>query len=326
MQSAPLPPSTPVLGFVTGMSRSGTRWLTECLNDHPEVVAFGETSFWGRRFVAPSLGGTRYSKADLELLRSRQIAGGRTTEPSKRLVGKKGISWQVITRFLNENVSPTPREVFDAIAGELAQAEGKTFAVEKTPHHINFIDRILRWYPEARFIVMLRDPYSFMLSYKHQGDRRPDEQRQAFQRMYHPFGCALVYRGYARSIARAMALHPDRCLRVRFEELESQPNEVLLKVQQFLGLSPAPLLRPAVNTSFPLGERPPLAPADLFWMNTIARSQLRALQIPPKPAPDALPDVVQSLTRLPLWALHVGQSMFEKQGWSAVGYLKRWLR
>ena len=34
--------------FIVGMSRSGTSWLAKSLNNHPQISAFGETSFFGR--------------------------------------------------------------------------------------------------------------------------------------------------------------------------------------------------------------------------------------------------------------------------------------
>ena len=50
-------------------------------------------------------------------------------------------------------------------------------AVEKTPHHVRHVDRIRRHVPDARFVIMIRGPEEFLLSYKHKGDTKPDEIR-----------------------------------------------------------------------------------------------------------------------------------------------------
>ncbi len=44
---------TKLLGFIVGMSRSGTTWLSNSLNAHPSVAVFGETGFWGKMYIVP---------------------------------------------------------------------------------------------------------------------------------------------------------------------------------------------------------------------------------------------------------------------------------
>ena len=51
--------------LITGLPRSGTTWLVQSLNEHPEILAFGETHFFTRRWVRPSRNG-RYTSAGLK--------------------------------------------------------------------------------------------------------------------------------------------------------------------------------------------------------------------------------------------------------------------
>ena len=61
--------------LIVGMARAATTWLCKCLNVHSEVVAFGESLFWGRRFVAPGPDG-RYEPEQVESIRLQLRGGG----------------------------------------------------------------------------------------------------------------------------------------------------------------------------------------------------------------------------------------------------------
>ena len=319
--------SSVIRGFIVGMSRSGTSWLTERLDEHPDVSAVGELSFFGRRYVKPSAG-DRYTTADLERVRDKQRSGGDVNETSLQLRGNRGFAVQAINPLIEAGEEVMPGAVLEAIARNTLANTGKSVFVEKTPHHINFLDRLDAAFPEARFVISLRDPYGFMLSYKHQGDRKDHKAQRGFGAMYHPIGTALVWRGYVRAAAQAQARYPERSLVVWTREIRRTPDEVLQRVQAFLGLPPYAAPSDAVNSSFPSGSRPSLAPADVFWMNALARKEMRALGVEPHPSNARALDVVKSLAGGVGWAGRVGQKFYRTQGGAAgaVRYLRRWLR
>jgi hypothetical protein len=335
------PPSPPVevRGFIVGMSRAGTTWLAKCLNEHPHAVVFGETAFWGRGYVAPGADGL-YGAEHLRAVRAwldradwlRPMVGA---APGCYRTVRMEDGPRLLDRALGQALAPlTPAQLFTRIASAIGDAEGKPFAIEKTPHHVNWIGRIFAAMPKSRFVVMLRDPFEFMLSYKHQGDRLPESTRREFESRYHPFGCAVVCRGYLRAAERAAQRFPDRVLIVRFDELTRSPATQLDRVQRFLGLEPVDLAGrvPPDNTSFPAeaagdgAARPALRGEDVFWMSTIAGRDIHAFgAAPPRVSREPL-RVIGSMLTLPAWALRNLRSMRGVTSGSIWSYLGRWWR
>lgn len=308
--TAPQAQATSIPRFIVGMSRAGTTWLSKCLNEHPEAAVFGETAFFGRGYVEPNSHGL-YDSHHLQRVRGwlgdcRWIRQMTTPGPG----ALKHITLESLPRMMDAvfaEVQPpiAPADLFQRICRAVASAEGKSIVIEKTPHHVNWIDRILAAMPMARFVIMLRDPYSFMLSYKHQGDRKANEVRKRFAMRYHPFGCAIVWRGSMRAASAAVAGQPRHALLVRFEDIATHPWDELNRVLEFLQFKPAELAGrvPADNTSFPEGDRPALRGDDLFWMNLLARREIRQYGTRLQRSPREPLRVIWSIIVLPFWAI-----------------------
>lgn len=309
------PARTP--GFIVGMSRAGTSWLAEALHRHPQVAVFGESAFWGRHYVAPSADG-RYGPAALDdIRRSSGSSHMRTARPGG--VDVAALLRLVLDEAESSGERPTPRDVFDALARTVSHTEDAPVIIEKTPHHVNWLGRIRHVYPDALAIVMMREPYGFMRSYKHQGDRKRADVRDRFQKRYHPIACALVYRRSLASAQRCLAM-PDTC-RVDFDAIRRTPGDVLAGVQTFLGLEPVDIIGPPSNSSFPSGVRPQLDPVDVFWMNRVAGRQIRHAGYSMQPSGARPGAVAHSLLRLPQW---IGTLRKDKN--LSLRYLLRWLR
>ncbi len=326
-------PVEPVPRLIVGMSRAATTWLCKCLNEHTQACAFGESLFWGRRFVEPAAGG-RYDAQQVEALRRRLRDGGSvypfvgSGPGTLKRITLENFPSTVDSAFRELPAKPTPGEVFVKFTRMVACAEGKQCAVEKTPHHVNWMDRILRELPDARFVVMVREPYGFMLSSKHFGDEKNPAMRRRFRRRYHPLGNALVWRGYMRAALAASDRWPRQTLLMRYDEIERDPAAVLARVQEFFGLRIEDLAArvPRDNTSFIERSRPELRGDDMFWMNLVAgrvmkRSgfQTRRFRLDPI-------RVSWSMARLPWWALSNAISFRRMLSGSSMSYFWRWLR
>lgn len=312
-------PPAVVAGFIVGMARAGTSWLAEALHRHPQMAVFGESAFWGRHYVAPGADG-RYSAEGLQRL--RQTVGSthmRSAEPGDSSEDVTALFHEVLDAFERSGTQPTPREVFDQLAAAVGSTGKKPLVLEKTPHHVNWLKRIRHAYPRARVVVMVRDPYGFMRSYKHQGDRKRPDVQGRFRARYHPAACALVYR---RSLASARAARSvPGTLHVHFDDVRHMPDRVLDEVQAFLGLAPASLTVPPSNSSFPQGARPDLDPIDVFWMNRIAGREIRRAGYAVRPSGAGPAAVARSLLGLPAW---LGTVYGHKT--LSLRYLIRWLR
>lgn len=273
--------------LILGMSRGGTTWMSMVLNGHPDAAVIGETGFWGKAYLTPNAQG-QYDKDQLIKLRYHMLntmvntcggEGGMIGETPGKLKRVTPSTWVKIVEDLFGEVKPgvRPGDVFQKLCFAVAQMEGKVHCIEKTPHHINWTDRILREMPNTQMIVMVRGPYSFMRSYKHQADRREGDSAKSFKRLYHPIGCALVWRSYWRSISALKKRHPENTLIIEHERIKSDPNIVAVEAQKHFGLNIIEDLASRVsqvNSSFPGNSSPNLSSGDLFWMRFVCKKEI----------------------------------------------------
>lgn len=299
---------------------------------HTQVTSFGESLYWGRLFLEPENPDGSYTQDQLSLMADRYAKAIWGPYGDKAGSLRSAESPELRDRLQRTilAVSPAnPASVFQAIAEVFMDLEGRSpFAIEKTPHHINWIERIRQAYPNARFIASAREPYSFMRSYKHQGDRQNPEVRDLFHRLYHPIGCAIVWRGYIRSILAAEAQNGLAVLRVDFSRMKEDEEAVLREVQAHFGL-PIEAIWDRVeadNTSFPTGKRPELSNTDIFWMNLIAGREIKKAGYIRRKCGLPILGILRSILRIPVWTIAVIKHIPKITGGSPIRYLKRWFK
>lgn len=319
--------------FIVGMSRAGTTWMGKCLNEHPSTAVFGESLFWGRAYVEPEAEG-KYSleqiKAILNRLKNEGMYAflGETAGCLKRI--KQDNLVFLVNSIIQDIDRPLePAKLFLLITQKIAQLENKQNVVEKTPHHVNWIDRIVRALPDSRFIVMVRDPYDFALSYKHQGDRYADEQQQQHHRLYHPFLSAFLWNGYIKAAEKAIASHSQQTLLVTTKELKTNPQLVLNKTQEFLRLEVYPNLAdkvPQDNSSFEQAKKPSLQAEDIFWLNLLAGKRIARSNFALKSTPFEPLRIIWSILKLPYWGIWSFVHLRSKTEGSVKQYLWHWIK
>lgn len=321
--------------FIVGMPRAGTTWVCQALNTQHDVAAFGETMFWGKSFVSPDAEGY------YDALTLRRVKAALLTKPFESTLAIPGPGpMQRLTRadlpgifeacFAALGNRATPPEVFGKIAEAIAEAEGKTHWVEKTPHHLLSAQRILHYLPNARFVIMIREPYSFMLSYKHQrGHENTAASRVRFARRYHPLGCTLVWRNSWRAARQLAETLPEQALIIPLEQVQTDPTAVIRRIQTFFGLpadSHAPEVVYKVNSAFNQEPRPRLADADIAWMNRVAGSAIAEAGYQPLHAPkNNTLALWRSSLDLPGWSIRLLRDTRRTTAGSLRRHLWRWL-
>lgn len=318
--------------FIVGMSRAGTTWVGKCLNEHPDAIVFGESLFWGRAYLEPKQADGSYTDSQLELvlrnLEENSCAAFLGCQPGNlKKISPEKINEICIELQQELSPQPTPSEVFLKFSHKLLSVENKTIAIEKTPHHIHWLARILNDLPNARFIVMVRDPYGFMLSYKHQGDRQSLTLQKKFKKLYHPIVCAYLWRGYFRSSLEAVNIYPMQTLLVFTHDMKQQPAKTLLKIQEFLLLKPVSGLElkvPPDNSSFLNGCRPSLTSVDLFWINRIASKEIKEFNFVSQNGRTKPLEILQSILSLPAWGIWASLHLYRSTQGSFINYLLHW--
>ena len=311
------------------MARSGTTWLGRVLAHHPDLAVFGETSFFGRLQVPPRPDGL-YGPAELrEVVRVQQERDWRSTTRDTEDVLRADYDDLVREALAGAPETISPVEAFRRIALAVASSEGKPRVIEKTPHHVHWLPQLARAFPDARFILTIRDPYEFVTSHVNLGNRLGSRRQRTLDGTWrHPLVAALAWRGYMLSSERAVSVCPTRIVVVETQELRTDPHAALDRIQAFLGLERGELpheLAP-VNSSFEPGERPGPRADHVFWLQLVAGGLLRRHGYRrPGVQPDPL-RVAASLLTAPLYLVMTAWRLpFGVRG-PFGDYLLRWLR
>lgn len=322
-----------MIRFIAGTPRSGTTYLTRALNIHPNVAAFGETSFWGRGYHQPGPNGTYTPHSLRKVLTAIKahelpVTIGKKEPGFLKNVTQERMDDIVDQTFSDDQTHLTPSEVFCRFGEAIAHAEGKQYWVEKTPHHVMWADRIFQALPNARLVILLREPYAFMRSYKSKMEvnlergERPD--------VYHPLRCAFVWRSTARAVLRLIDRYPGKIFMIKTHELHRDPIGMLEKVVSFFRFpqikwDPEVLPSRNTNTFFVGDTKPEVLDIDRAWMNIIAKSEIHGANFDYIPSSITKISFIWSLLILPKWVLQTYRHMDRNVPGSTLKYLGRWI-
>lgn len=205
--------------FVVGHPRSGTTLLRFLLSSHPRIHIPEETGF------IPFLVGERWVNASL----SRAQVGSVLER-----IGKLNRLWygmvDDVSAFYDSLPEPKLARVLDALYRQKAAAFGAARWGDKTPVYIRYIPTLVRLFPTAQFVHMIRDGRDAALS----ALAKWPERRRYMDPYY-------LLKNWERNVETGQQagrmLGPSRYLEMRYETLVREPQAVLEEVCTFLGES-----------------------------------------------------------------------------------------
>lgn len=251
--------------FIIGFQRSGTTLLRLMLDSHPDVaVPLDVVGLWAR-YAA---------RLDAEF-------GGLATDDDVRrlveaLLAEERIRLWDVEMSAEDIVSSVAERSFAAVIEAFnlayATAKGKERWGSKDPGDMRRMHMIDEWFPDARFVHILRDGRDACMSLVAQ-DFGPDDL----------LACADAWQEevwWVRRIGRLLG--PERYHEVRYEDLVTDPEAALRPLCRFLGLEfhPAMLsyhrrVGDAVPDEkrhiWPLIDRPPQADNVERWRTRLTR-------------------------------------------------------
>lgn len=217
-QAASAPP--PQLFFIVGRGRSGTTLLSRMLSSHPALAVAAEGFFVAN--LEARYGRGRWDEARIErfcrdLVAERRMARWELPLPALRhrlrALGP-GVDYATVCATVY-------RSYAEDCAGKVhVRAVG-----DKNPHYALLLPRLLRRFPQARFIHVVRDPRDNVLSY-----------RDVPFDLSETHALAERWRAYNDRILSAAASAPHRFLRVHYEGLLQAPEATLTAACRFLDL------------------------------------------------------------------------------------------
>ena len=203
--------------FVAGLPRSGTTWLQQMLNAHPELLCLGESHFVND--LVPGIYNLLWKFAQARKNPEKTWAPG--------VVGP-----QV------QHILPVIRTAFAALAaanlGDTDLTRLRAIG-EKNPDNLYNAERVWKLYPEARMIHIIRDPRDGAVSGFARFRARLDKNmtRPAYVAAYSTDWAARLTK--VREVARG-----HRYLEIRYEDLHADTAGRAAEIFRFIGVSDDP--------------------------------------------------------------------------------------
>ncbi len=231
--------------FICGHPKAGTTLLRNLLDSHPQLVVFPEETLFFRRFLRKAGGLDAQKLLDLAEKELVTIFGAEADQPDNPYgdshQGYADISPKQLQDRLSARIAQDGLRHRGDILSALVLAFGEVINhsldqakwwVEKTPYNEQFTDQILSWWPDARFIHIVRDPCDNFASY---------------QRKHRDWDAGFFASNWNRSTYAGMQnrrqLGPKKYLIMPYEDLTQKPDVKLAEICAFLDIEDHPTLR-----------------------------------------------------------------------------------
>jgi hypothetical protein len=204
--------------FVIGVWRSGTSLLYALLNKHPQIALMYE--------------------GDLALLRPLFWITGR----GSRWLGRWEFWNEALTRHAVDG-SKIMRDVSDLQTAmkkayvEYARQKEALIWGDKSPNYLDSLSRLSADFPEARFIVIWRDPAAICSSVI----RAAEEEHSWFNRRGMTLRALMGYR-VMRTECDWLVKHGARIHELRYEVMVRNPVDMMKEICEFLGIPFVPAM------------------------------------------------------------------------------------
>jgi hypothetical protein len=197
--------------FVIGMWRSGTSLLYALLNQHPEI-------------------GLMY-ESDLPVLASLFLLPRKSSSWLAKFDSWNGAitRHKIDTARIPENTVGLPG-AFRAIGQQYAKAKSARVWGCKSPTYYDCMPQLLRWFPNARFIVIWRDPADVCRSIVRAAGKSPWFARPGME-LRALLGCHLMKQGTDDLVRKGAAIY-----QLQYDDLVRDPAAQLTAICDFIGV------------------------------------------------------------------------------------------
>lgn len=204
-------PMSPAPLFVVGMWRSGTSLLYALLNQHPQI-------------------GLMY-ESDLALLSSVFVLPRKTSSWIAKVDAWNG----ALTRHKIDAAGIPENTVglsnaFRAVAQQYARKKGANIWGCKSPNYYDCMNQLADWFPNAKFIVIWRDPADVCRSILRAAAKSPWFARPGMD-IRALLGCQRMKQEADQLIRRGAAIH-----QLQYDDLVREPVATLTAICDFIGI------------------------------------------------------------------------------------------
>lgn len=199
--------------FLVGAAKSGTTWLMNMLNGHPQMVVKGEGRFTWR--LVPFLA-QAFKAFNQDQVKHCDDPATHLRDVDLLMCSRMLIDIQ-LCRYVESS----------------GKAAGSVMVVgDKTPQHTQSMDMLAQMYPDAKFIHIIRDPRDAATSGWHHfgADSNRDQQDYLAYFIQQVWPAAI---NAARGSARRLG---GMYMEVRYEDLHGAEAQTTAKCLEFLGV------------------------------------------------------------------------------------------
>jgi hypothetical protein len=198
--------------FVVGMWRSGTSLLYALLNQHAQIGLMYESDFplLSSLFVLPRKSSSWIPKVD-------SWNGALTRH-------------KIDTASIPENTVGLPN-AFRAVAEQYARKKGATIWGCKSPNYYDCMNQLADWFPDAKFIVIWRDPADVCRSIVRAAEKSPWFARPGMD-LRALLGCHRMKQEADHLVRRGVAIH-----QLQYDDLVREPVAALTAICAFIGIA-----------------------------------------------------------------------------------------
>lgn len=211
--------------FILGCPRSGTTLLRLMLRAHPRIAISPETRLLLDAYEHRGAYGDLGRPANLTALAEWIVAGAGTR------FGRLGLDPRTVAQEIISG-PPTLGSALEIVLRAYARRLGKPRWGDKRPAYVQHIDALLRMFPNAQIVHLIRDGRDCVAELK----------RTPWWRMGVYHAIATWTQAIDAGSAAAKRLASDAYIELQYERLAADPDEELRRLCAFLGESYVPAM------------------------------------------------------------------------------------
>lgn len=215
------------VSFILGPGRSGTALMMWILNMHPRCTALPEVKHVIHFY-------RKYHNIQIvskELIRELELYFTKKNSPDKlKLVSfNSGAFFSEIKEGRTINYSELCRKIYTNYSTFLHPGKISPVVIDKNPLYTTRVNDLARLFPEAKFLFMIRDYRSYVLSsYENYAKRN---------KIYSAHLYSFFWINHMLLIKKNLKVRPEKCMVLRYEDFISDPGASVKKSCELFGLN-----------------------------------------------------------------------------------------
>jgi hypothetical protein len=212
--------------FIVGTPRSGTTLMASVLGRNSNLFIEGEFHFFDDIYSKKNVFGNPSQPKNFETIYNKLLTHYRRFNFFNDQRRVERIFASISNRDRMQAECKSYKDIFSFFMNIQARESGKTRWGNQVPRDLFNLHTILRFYPDAKIIICIRDIRDFLLSYKYKWRQTSLNNIMRLKTMYHPVVTSLLWKLSIRKIADVtQKINKNNFLIIRYEDLVKDPEQ-----------------------------------------------------------------------------------------------------